>query len=115
MASVKDRSRYVFCQVLTDDSGRTFLSDRVPYRYVKRSDNRVHTVVDGDTLFSLADTYFRPLDRPSQFYWVIADYQPEPIIDASLSLTIGTRIVIPSVRVLVEEIFNESRRAAFGG
>lgn len=109
-----DFSRHLFCQGLTDGSGNNYLSDRVPYRFVSRPDNRTHTVVEGDTLFSLADQYFAPMENPWQFFWVIADFQPDPIIDASLVLAKGSTLIIPSVRLIVEEIFNESRRPEFG-
>lgn len=108
-------SRYLFCQGLKDSAGRLYLSDRVPYRYQALADNRFHTVVAGDSLFTLAHVYFTPLPRASQFFWVIADFQPEPIVDATLGLKPGTQIVIPSVRTLIEQIFNESRREAFTG
>ncbi len=108
-------SRYLFCQGLTDSSGNLFLSDRVPFSFKKATDNRSHEVVEGDTLFHLAHTYFTPLDRPSQYFWVIADFQPEPIIDATLKLQPGTTLLIPSIRMLVEEIMNESRRSEFTG
>lgn len=106
-------SRYLFCQGLTDADGNVFLSDRVPFRYQKVSDNRTHTVVEGDTLFHLAHKYFAPLVRPSQYFWVIADFQIEPILDATLKLDIGRVLAIPSVRLLIEEILNEARRDEF--
>lgn len=107
-------SRYLFCTGLTDEEGRVYLSERVPFRFLKQSDNRIHTVVDGDTLFTLAHSYFNTLDRPSGLWWVIADFQPEPIIDGTLKLTIGRVLVIPSVRFVIDTIFNESRRDEFG-
>ena len=91
------------------------LSERVPYRFVSRSDNRIHVVAEGDTLHTLAHDYFQGLPRPAQFYWVIADFQPEPILDPSIRLAVGRQIVIPSLRTLVEEIFNEGRRSEFTG
>jgi hypothetical protein len=108
-------SRYLFCQGLLDSEGRTYLSDRVPFPYKQASDNRSHVVVEGDTLFQLAHELFDPLERPSQYFWVIADFQPEPIIDATLKLQIGSTLIVPSVRMLVEEILNESRRDQFTG
>ncbi len=114
MASPSDVSRYLFCHGLTDENGKFYLSDREPFRFVVRSDNRHHTVVEGDTLFSLAHEYFAPVKRPAGLYWVIADFQPDPIIDPTLRLVPGTTIVIPSVRCFIEEIFNEARRAEFG-
>ena len=103
-------SRYLFCQGLKDPAGRLFLSDRVPYRFRELKDNRFHLVSEGDTLFMLAHIYFAPLERPAQYYWVIADFQPDPILDATRKIPIGTQIVIPSVRTLIEEIFNEADR-----
>lgn len=108
-------SRYMFCEGLKDPAGKLFLSERVPYRYRVLADNRFHVVQEGETLFTLAHLYFGLLERPSQYFWVIADYQPEPIVDATRKLPLGTQIVIPSVRTLVEEIFNESRREEFTG
>jgi hypothetical protein len=116
MATLHDFSRYLFCHGIVDDAGRLYLSDREPFRYVERDDNRFHVVQEGDTPFSLAFKYFEDFtDRPDQFYWVICDFQPEPIIDATLRLKKGTTVVIPSVRCLVEEIFNEKRRPEFEG
>ena len=44
-------SRYGFCLGVLDERGRRFLTEREPYRYRPLPDNRVHRVVDGDTLF----------------------------------------------------------------
>ena len=115
MAAQDDFSRYLFCLGLTDAKGNFYLTDRVPFRYIARSDNRFHTAAEGDTLFTLAHKYFAPLPRAEKLYWVIADFQPTPILDATVKLTIGATIVIPSVRCVKEEIFNESRRVDFAG
>lgn len=108
-------SRFQFCQGLTDAEGRLLLSDRVPFRFVERVDNRFHTVTEGDTLYNLASQYFSGFDRPAGLYWVIADYQPDPIIDPTVTLTPGCVLVIPSSRLVREEIFNEARRDEFNG
>lgn len=115
MATPHDFSRHLFCHAVKDADDKLYLSDREPFRFVDRTDNRFHIVQEGDTLFSLAHRYFQGRDRPDQFFWVLADFQPEPIIDATLALTKGSTIVIPSVRCLVEEILNESRRPEFEG
>ncbi len=112
MAFIGDGSRYLFCQGIRDDQGRLLLTDRIPYTFVERADNRQHTVTEGDTLFGLADLYFRPMQRPAQLFWVIADFNG--ITDATLKLSPGSVLQIPSVRLIVEEIFNESRRIDFG-
>jgi hypothetical protein len=81
-----------------------------PYRLRALSDNRQHIVKEGDTLFSLAGRYFAPLPRPAGLWWVIADFQPDPIHDPTLALEVGRVLVVPSVRTVVEEVFSEKRR-----
>lgn len=102
-------SRHTFTLGLRNGPS-TELTDRVPYRFVNFSDNIQHVVGDGDTLFNLAGRYFAPLERPAGLWWVIADFQPEPIHDPTIKLTEGTVLFIPSLRTLQEEIFSERRR-----
>jgi len=103
-------SRYSFSAAVLDDAGRLFLTEREPFRFRSFSDNRQHLVQQGDTVFSLAGRYFAPLPRPSGLWWVIADFQPEPIHDPTLALDLGRLLFIPSVRVITEEVFAEARR-----
>lgn len=108
-------SRYALCSGITDVEGRTLLTERVPYRFRSRPDNRVHTTSEGEDLFRLAGRYFRSFERPAGLYWVIADYQPEPILDPTLRLAPGRRLIIPSERCVREEILSETRRREFLG
>jgi len=103
-------SRYSFSAAVQDDAGRLFLTEREPFRFRSLSDNRQHVVQQGDTVFSLAGRYFAPLPRPSGLWWVIADFQPEPIHDPTLALDLGRLLFIPSIRVITEEVFAEARR-----
>jgi hypothetical protein len=105
-------SRYTFCQAIRDDAGRLQLTEREPFGYVALPDNRVHTVVRGDTLFALAGKYFAPLPRACGFWWAIADFQPVggEIVDPTLELDIGRKIVVPATCVLTDIILGESRR-----
>lgn len=103
-------SRYTFCTAELDDRGRLLLSEREPFRFRAFSDNRQHLVREGDSVFSLAGRYFAPLPRPSGLWWIIADFQPEPIHDPTLTLELGRIVVIPSIRVVTEEVFSEARR-----
>ncbi len=102
-------SRYQGCKAVTDEEGRLYLTDREPYRYRELPDNRVHTVVEGDTLFTLAGRYFAPLPRACGYWWVIADFQPDPIHDPTLKIRPGVRLVIPSVRQLSEIVMGAGR------
>ncbi|RJS13759.1 hypothetical protein DRW03_35925 [Corallococcus sp. H22C18031201] len=105
-------SRYSFCLGVRDNLGRLVLTERVPYGYRPHADTRVHLVAQGDSLWGLAGLYFAPLPRACGFWWVLADFQPEPIIDATLELEAGRRLFIPSLRVLTDVILSEQRRRA---
>ena len=107
-------SRHLFCLGVKDATGLTHLTDREPYRFKSHDDNRIHRVVQGDTLFSLASRYFAPLPRACGFWWVIADFQPDPIVDPTLELPPGDELVIPSLRVLTDVILGEPRRKEHG-
>ena len=103
-------SRHSFCLGVRDDHGRLLLTEREPYGFVEFADNRVHVVAQGDTLFHLAGRYFAPLPRACGYWWVIADFQVPPIVDPTLELTLGLRLIIPSLRVLTDVILSEERR-----
>lgn len=103
-------SRYSFSVGVRDEAGRLFLTEREPFLFREYSDTRTHTVAQGDTLFGLAGRYFAPLPRACGFWWVLADFQPDPIIDPTLELEVGRRLFIPSLRVLTDVILSEQRR-----
>jgi hypothetical protein len=90
------------------------LTEREPYRYESHADSRVHVAAEGETLFTLAGRYFAPLPRACGFWWVIADFQPDPILDPTLALEPGREVHIPSLRVLTDVILGEPRRRAQG-
>ena len=103
-------SRFTFSSAVLDDQERLFLADREPFRFRVFPDTRQHVVQQGDTLFSLAGRYFAPLPRAAGLWWVIADFQPDPVHDPTLALEPGRIVLVPSVRVVTEEIFAETRR-----
>ena len=39
-----------------------------------------------------------------------ADFQPDPIVDPTLELEVGRRLLVPSLRVLTDVILSEQRR-----
>ncbi len=73
-----------------------------------------HVVAQGDTLFSLAAHYFAPIPRAAGLWWIIADFQPDPVHDPTIRLTPATTLVIPSVRTILESVFSETRRLEVG-
>ena len=107
-------SRYSFTLGVRDAAGVLHLTEREPYRFRAHTDNRVHVVVQGDSLWGLAGRYFAPLPRACGFWWAIADYQPDPIVDPTLELEPGRRLFIPSLRVLTDVILGEVGRRTRG-
>lgn len=103
-------SRYTFATAVRDADGDLVLYGEEPYRFREFTDNREHVVREGDTLFSLAASYFTGIPRPDGLWWVIADFQPAPIHDPTIELEIGRVLIIPSLRTVQEEIFSERRR-----
>lgn len=103
-------SRYSYTTAVGDDADVVHLYGESAYRYRDFDDNRSHVVKQGDTLFSLAARYFRGIERGEGLWWIIADFQPEPIHDPTITLTPGRVIIIPSLRTVLEEIMHERRR-----
>jgi len=103
-------SRYSFTSGLDKDDVFQ-LTDREPFRYAQYPDTILHTVKTSDTLFTLAAKFYAGAPRPAGLWWVLADFQPDPIIDPTLSLALGRTIFIPSLRTVTEEVFATDRRA----
>ena len=103
-------SRHSFTAGVRDEEVRLFLTERAPYGFHGHADTRAHVVAQGESLFDLAGRYFAPLPRACGFWWAIADFQQDPIIDPTLELEVGRRLLIPSVRVLADVILSERRR-----
>jgi len=103
-------SRHSLTSGVQDYAGRRVLTEREPYGFHAHPDTRGHVVAQGESLFDLAGRYFAPLPRACGFWWAIADFQQDPIIDPTLELEVGRRLLIPSVRVLTDVILSERRR-----
>lgn len=108
-------SRHTFVTGVLDqenyDPGVLYLTEREPFRFQERPDNIRRVVREGDTLWHLAAEFYAGLtERPAGLWWIIADFQDPPIIDPTVELTLGTTVFAPSPRVVLEEIFSESRR-----
>mgnify|MGYP001164578696 CR=1 FL=1 len=108
--AVRRLSRYQFSNIRLDPQGRTFLTERHPYRYTDIPDTIQYVVGEGDSLRALAVKYYGALPRPERLWEVIADFQPDPIHDPTLKLDAGRLLFIPSLRTVTEVIYNERRR-----
>ena len=107
----RKNSRHSFAYSTPDANGNLMLYGTEPYRFREFEDTQQHVVKEGDSLFTLAGKYYRGgIDRPAGLWWVIADFQPEPIHDPTIALELGRVMYIPSLRTVTEEIFSERRR-----
>lgn len=106
---VNSRHTFTFGYRDAYSTQKLWLSPRIPFPYKDRTDNRTVIARRGDTLFTLAGRYFQPLSRACGLWWVIGDYQPQPIHDPTLQLAPGRAIVVPSLRTVLEEVFNDDR------
>jgi hypothetical protein len=69
--------------------------ERLPFE--NRPDNIIHIVTRGERIYDLAQFYFSHFVPNAVDLWeVIAQFQPEPIIDPSVPLTPNREIYIPS-------------------
>lgn len=104
-------SRHTYTEGFTDPNGDFLLTIPEPYRFREFPDTRIVTANEGESLFSIAGREFEGLARrPAGLWWIIADFQPEPIHDPTLLLDPGRTLYIPSDRTIREEIFGPSRK-----
>ena len=98
-------SRYVLADMFFDAQNRTYIGPRERFFFEDLEGNIPHTVRDGDDWHSLAYQYYgRALSGQVNLWWGIADFQPEPVLDPTLTLQPGTIILIPPLHVLQGEL-----------
>lgn len=102
-------SRHAKTFMYEDESGHQVLSTPDMYTFRELPDTQVHVATEGETIFNLAARYYASLTDPPEFsaaelWWVIADFQPQPIHDPTIALPPGQVLYIPSVRVVRDEI-----------
>lgn len=102
-------SRYRYSTVERDSGGRVYLGPRPVFGYRELDDTLTHIASEGETLHAIAAAYYVGLDRPEQFFWVIADFQPEPIRDVTIPVEAERQLYIPSLRVLETQILSPNR------
>lgn len=104
-------SRYRYNRAYLDAAEQPYLDEREPVRYRSTPDNLYHSAQEGDTWWGLAQRYFVGHARASGLWWVICEYQPQPVVDPTLAIAAGTVVVIPPARLLRLEVFADSQRA----
>ncbi len=109
--AVSNLSRHFLCVGVTRiDDGLTFLLDREPIRFQTRKDTKRIIAREGDTWYSLASEHFQSIPNGEQLFWVICDFQPVPVIDATEDPIAGSIVYIPAEDFVIANYFVESRR-----
>lgn len=107
-------SRYQYSIGLTDTEGRTFLTEPPRIAYQDSLDNTIHVVQGGERLQDIAERYFGDFGSdvfPAAGLWyIVAQFQPTPIIDPTVKLKEGARLYIPSKRYVAQRVFDQARR-----
>ena len=80
-----------------------YMSLHEPVRFQERDDNLTFTARKGDRLDHIAVVFY----RDPKLFWVLADYQPNPIMNPMLPLEKGRIIYGPSLERLQQEILNQ--------
>lgn len=98
-------SRYLGSVGAYDDAGAMYLADREPYRYAPKLQGVIrHVVAEGDSLPGIAYRYYAGLQGvggadsvwgPEHLWWLIAEFQPVPILDPTLGVTPGSVLYVP--------------------
>lgn len=106
--TVGPMSRYAYARTVRTSTGARLLAAREPFGFRLDARNRMHIIVRGDTLWTLAEKYFANYADAADLWWIIADYQDPPIIDPTLTLEPGLQVIVPPSEVVVD-IFNTYR------
>lgn len=98
-----DGSRYGLCEFFKKGAGPVYTGPR-PRLFYQDVDGVIPHVCElGDTLWSLAVLYDLVVDGMPA-WWAIGDFQPEPILDATLSLAAGDVLYIPPLDLVHAEL-----------
>jgi nucleoid-associated protein YgaU len=102
-------SRYRFTSRYTESStfsGRKIVAfgSRDANQYADDPENTVFVVREGDTLEKIANRFYKGYPDAALLYWVIAEFQREPIFDPTRKLRPGSIITIPSPNRIADMI-----------
>ena len=101
-------SRYRMADlILHSETGVQSLGPRAMIEYFEDQDAIPHVITAGDTLHNLAAKYFGGVPSPATLWWVIADFQPDPIIDPTVRLIPGQVIMIPGPTTAQDAILSQ--------
>lgn len=109
---VETTSRHGLSVAQRDPEGRLYLTEREPYTFRSLSDTIEHSVVDGDSWHRIAHRHYAgAFANPERLWWVIADFQPKPVLDPTIAPEVGSIVYVPSPRVVLSQVLSSARMA----
>jgi hypothetical protein len=98
-------SRFQDIEPLASHDGYNLTDDYVPLRLVLRDDTVAHRAGEGDTWASIAQRYYQEIsERAAGLWWIICDFQPQPVVDPTLAITPGRIVYVPSAAMVRTEV-----------
>jgi hypothetical protein len=99
-------------QVIQLATGILYVPSRTPVRFIDEGDSSIQVEVRGIRLLALIshDVYRGVVARPQDLWPIVADFQPEPILNPFLKLDVGRTLFLPSRTLLFGQILNERVR-----
>lgn len=108
MSYINEWSEYRFStQYREPDTGHLMLTDPIPVDFIAFDDNEPYTVVEGDTLWSIASRRYKGFPRPARFWRVLADFNN--IYDPTLPLEPQSTLWLPSARTIYDTFYSNDR------
>lgn len=94
---VAKSSRYNLADVIIEEDGGMHFGMRDRLLWQDLAGVLSHIVIEGETLWTIAAKYYgsTPGSPGSELWWVLADFQPEPMNDPTISLSPGQTLLIP--------------------
>ena len=54
--------------------------------------------------------YFQGIPRPCGLWWLLCEFQPNPVIDPTIAIEANTLVSIPSLRIVRLEVYSDEQR-----
>ena len=99
------RSRYAAAEIFIEADGRTSTGLPPPVYYVDRADTIVYRADVGDSWARIASRHYRGIHRrPEHLWWVLCNFQPQPVLDPTVPPQPGDLVHVPAPGFVQAEI-----------
>lgn len=111
--NIDELSRYRCAELIRTDAGKLKWDLRRRLEYMGHDDDIAYEVQPGDTWHILAYKFYGDEFGGADLWWVIADYQPEPVLDPTVMPTVGDILMIPAPNIVQDFILSVNDEDSF--